>query len=71
MAEFCTKCFEKINDIPGSNKPYKYALGEDFCECCGKWRKDCVYDTHAGLSLQLIQFIKFKMGCYDTAAEQE
>lgn len=75
MAEFCVKCFERMNKetkyVYGGYKPYKYILGEDFCEGCGQWKRDCVYDLQAGLVLQLIQYIKFKNGYYDTDTEQQ
>ena len=40
MAEFCLKCFNKMN---GTHYPEdKVWLEEDFCEGCGEW-KPCVY----------------------------
>lgn len=69
MAEFCVKCWEKMNKgtryVYGGYKPYKYVLGEDLCEGCGKWRRDCIYDFQAGALLELVQYIKFKKGYYD------
>lgn len=42
MAEFCLKCFNKLN---GTNyQPDEVWLEEDFCEGCGDWRP-CVLDT--------------------------
>ena len=67
MAEFCVKCWEKMNE----GTRYKYILGEDFCEGCGKWRRDCVYHLDAGIILQGIQYIKFKRGYYDVEFDAE
>lgn len=55
MAEFCVKCFEKMNDL----KPrpvWTYQLDFDLCESCGEWRADIVSGLHAGAVMQIIQF---------------
>lgn len=59
MAEFCVKCFEKMNDLK-PRSTYTYRLGSDFCEGCREWRNDIVYGLDAGPVLQLIQYVKLK-----------
>lgn len=59
MAEFCVKCFEKMND----SKPrpaWKYQLDFDFCEGCGEWRTDIVSGLNPGAVTQIIQYFKLK-----------
>lgn len=59
MAEFCVKCFEKMNDLK-ERPAYTYRLGTDLCEGCGQYRNDIVYGLQAGPVLQVIQYLKLK-----------
>ena len=55
MAEFCLKCFNKMN---GTNyKASEVWLEEDFCEGCADWQP-CVVDLRPKpLPLRLVDFV--------------
>lgn len=68
MAEFCVKCWEKMETDKRyiyKGKPYKYLLAEDFCEGCGKWKRDCIHNINAPLLIQAKQYIRYTKGYYD------
>lgn len=38
MAEYCLKCFNKINGTNHSEKEFVFSNEFDLCEGCGKWK---------------------------------
>ena len=39
MAEFCLKCWNKINNSNDSEEIYIISKDLDLCEGCGKWKR--------------------------------
>ena len=54
MAEYCLKCFNKMNDL--HLRPYhvKYFTDKDICEGCGKEKKlVCKFNTLGGIAFEI------------------
>ncbi len=63
MAEFCLKCWNKINDTNDDESMYVMSRDLDLCDCCGEFThiivRECAeYELHSDLIEKIISFIK-------------
>ena len=63
MAEFCLKCWNKINDTNDDESMYVMSEDLDLCDCCGEFahiivRERDEYEPRTNVVKKIIKFLK-------------